>query len=277
MAHLYSIKPQTTELHGLIRSIWCYQGNSEHQYEQVLPGLHAQLLVNVHENNLRHWKQPGTILRKIGPVGIQGILTEPVLIDTRQKTHVCGVEFTSVGLSAFCNANATQFTNTIVDASDVWGLSAAHLRSAVVNAASPAEQCQIIQTFLVNQKTLDENGIEMTKEILSLMRAGLTITEIRSNLEISQRRLHKLFKERIGILPKTFQRLSRFGSALEPLSKRVAKTAIAHDLRYADHAHFTREFRTFSGITPTDYLPIANENHHLRLDTDILFKTVSAD
>jgi len=269
----FSTKPQSIELSELVRSIWCYQSQSAHEFERIQPGVNGQLLINLHENELRHWADPQNILRTTGPVAAQGVLTSPLLIDTIQKRNVCGVAFTSFGLSSFCELPASRFTDSIVDATTFWGQTATGLRNVLINEDDPAKCCQIIEDFLIARLILRKDENELLKEILRMIRAGVTLHSIREKTGLSQRALHAIFERRIGVRPKTYSRIDRFSATLEPLTMKVSLYEIAIDNGFSDQAHFTREFRTFAGNTPTHHLPIANESQHAQVIADKLFKT----
>jgi len=147
MPTFYSAQPDSTELAGLVHSIWSYRSDMDFEYERILPGISSQLLINLHENELRHWEKPGQLRRTIGPLGVQGILTEPILIDTEQKQNLCGVVFTSFGLSAFCETDAIRFTDTIVDASELWGSAAIKLRNRLLKETDQAQMCRTVEQF----------------------------------------------------------------------------------------------------------------------------------
>ena len=72
----------------------------------------------------------------------------------------------------------------------------------------------------------------------------------------SQRHLISQFREHIGLAPKAFARVMRFGRAVEHLrrGKHATLTDLALDCGYYDQSHFDRDFRVFSGVTPTDLL-----------------------
>ncbi|SHO57730.1 helix-turn-helix domain-containing protein [Vibrio quintilis] len=78
------------------------------------------------------------------------------------------------------------------------------------------------------------------------------------HLPLSQRQLERQFQRRIGMTPKYFQRLRRVRSVLTDLKnnphKDFAGTAV--EFGFSDQAHLIRECRTFTGITPKQYLKL---------------------
>ncbi len=58
----------------------------------------------------------------------------------------------------------------------------------------------------------------------------------------------------MGLTPKTYLRVRRFQAAMRMLDAGDVRGArIAADLGYFDQAHFVREFRSFTAMTPTQY------------------------
>ncbi|ACQ81215.1 transcriptional regulator, AraC family [Beutenbergia cavernae DSM 12333] len=69
--------------------------------------------------------------------------------------------------------------------------------------------------------------------------------------DLSERSLQRLTRRRVGLTPKWLIQRRRLQEASEQLrDPELSATAIAADLGYADQAHFTRDFRRVTGLTP---------------------------
>lgn len=71
-------------------------------------------------------------------------------------------------------------------------------------------------------------------------------------LGMSRRTLERRFQATVGVGPGTLARILRFRRAVDRMAGRpdLALGRIAHESGYADQPHFTREVRSFTGLTP---------------------------
>lgn len=80
----------------------------------------------------------------------------------------------------------------------------------------------------------------------------------------SHRTMITLFRCAVGLAPKQYVRVLRFARALKDLGARRGLADVAIEAGYSDQAHFSREFRGFAGVTPSEYRRIApSAAHHL--------------
>ena len=87
-------------------------------------------------------------------------------------------------------------------------------------------------------------------------RAGaVSIGRLRERTGWSKARFTRVFREQIGVPPKTLARVLRFRRALELVNQEAAALSdIALAAGYYDQPHFNAEFRELSGFKPTEYL-----------------------
>lgn len=80
-------------------------------------------------------------------------------------------------------------------------------------------------------------------------------------LHTSPRTLQRLSERYFGITPHSMIRRRRLQEGAERLrsSETLAVAALAHELGYADHAHFTKDFKALLGVTPSEYRSRARE------------------
>lgn len=88
----------------------------------------------------------------------------------------------------------------------------------------------------------------------------MPIAHIAEEVGWSHKHLITRFTNHVGLPPKTAARITRFDRARCQLldeKPRLPLQEIATDRGYADQSHLNRDFREFTGVTPTQYLAIS--------------------
>lgn len=85
---------------------------------------------------------------------------------------------------------------------------------------------------------------------------SLPIARLAEELSYSERHVNRLFLHCLGFGPKLFCKQVRFQSTLEKLTKMPDRkiAPLLAQTGYSDQAHFQREFKEFTGLTPKQYL-----------------------
>ncbi|MFL1404408.1 helix-turn-helix domain-containing protein [Marinobacter sp. M1N3S26] len=114
----------------------------------------------------------------------------------------------------------------------------------------------------LNQRLLAELG-RMTLDITLADRAVACITAhcgqisidaLAEELGCSRRRLERGFLPAVGVPPKVFARICRFGHARDLLDGTGHELAdVALQAGYYDQSHLSNEFRQFAGLSPSQY------------------------
>ncbi len=84
----------------------------------------------------------------------------------------------------------------------------------------------------------------------------LSVRELATGEYVSERQLHRLFHEYIGVNVKTFTHIVRLNHTIK-LIKSPHKLSLAHiafESGYYDESHMIKSFASFMGVTPGVYL-----------------------
>lgn len=156
-------------------------------------------------------------------------------------------------------------TDTVLPLETVASIDGATLVTAVRAAMTPdptdhAHRARAVEAFesaLAGLAPIDEEGllvnavVEYVEGDSSVQRVG----QICAKFAITERTLQRLTARRIGLSPKWLIQRRRLHEAAEALGapepSQLAR--LASDLGYADQAHFARDFRAVTGVTPGEY------------------------
>ncbi|HQW04838.1 MAG: AraC family transcriptional regulator [Flavobacteriales bacterium] len=127
------------------------------------------------------------------------------------------------------------------------------------DASDPQARIQCIERFLLanlRRPALDE---EMVRSATTIMEAkgSRRVQELADALSMSRRQYLRRFQDTMGVDPSLFTQLVRFQSTFEAMDLHGEAPdwpAIALDAGYYDQAHFINAFRSFTGLSPTEYL-----------------------
>jgi AraC-like DNA-binding protein len=113
----------------------------------------------------------------------------------------------------------------------------------------------IIEAYLMQLKTRlrPELPIDMVFPLLEKNNKVKVVEELAAIAHISIRQLERQCQQRIGMSPKYFLRLSRFGKAWHMKEKdpNLTWTHVAYQTGYFDQMHFIRDFKEFAGVAPS--------------------------
>ncbi len=82
------------------------------------------------------------------------------------------------------------------------------------------------------------------------------IGEISKQENVSIRSIQRIFNEEIGLSPKEFSRIIRFRKMVESLyeSPGINLFDLAFNFNYTDPSHLLKDFKNFTGLTPTNFI-----------------------
>lgn len=184
----------------------------------------------------------------IAGAGVTSYVTQ---IDPAQT--VLTIHFRPGGASAFVPVPPGDLEDRCVDLDTIWGRDASILRARLIETPSVRDRVALVESFLLARMRSRVPAVGAVLQAAE-RRPSLRVADACALTGLSARRLIASFRAEVGLTPKTYLRVRRFQAAMRMLDAGDVRGAeIAADLGYFDQAHFVREFRSFTGMTPTQY------------------------
>jgi len=114
---------------------------------------------------------------------------------------------------------------------------------------------EIVQQYLLQKTLLLKAMLPVDQALNHILQTHqpVTVDHLASLACVSTRQLERQFRERVGISPKLYMKLARFSNAwvMRERDPQSSWLHIAHACGYADQMHLIRDFKLFTGQTPT--------------------------
>lgn len=265
---ILNLAPSSPALRPFVESLWYFTGDLPHARERILPTGSMQLLVNLHEDELRTYAgEDFSGVQRLRGAALSGAYARPFGIDTEEQRRIAGVAFRPGGAVPFFDAPANAFRDAHVELDALWGRDAARLREQLLDAPTPALALRRLEAMLLARVVRSLEVDKLVEFAVSALERDVPVRVLTGELGMTPNRFIRHFRAAVGLTPKRFARVRRFGRVLESveLGRRVDWSSVAVGCGYFDQAHLIREFREFSGMNPTRYRPRAegDRNHAL--------------
>lgn len=191
------------------------------------------------------------------PLGFVAGLTETVCSQAVGASQE-GIQIflTPSGAASVCGVSSAELAGQAIRF-DALGMAQREIASRLREEKSWQRRFALLDTWL--QQRLATRRVQRLVELtVAALRDDTRprLQRIACDAGYSTRHLSRVFATEVGVPPKTYARLARFGRFVSHLRKRVAPApgetwaSLAGELGFSDQAHFIREVRHFSGTTP---------------------------
>jgi AraC-like DNA-binding protein len=262
-------------LASLIESVWDWDAPAAaHRFERILPVANASLIINLAEDETRVYEDDATRRREsFGGAALDAPRHRSFVIDTAEQVRVVGVVFRCGAAAAFFRERMDTIANAHVDLDDLVAARFRGVRERLLEANGSRARIATLCGWLV-RVARDASMPSAVAHATALLReapALVRIADVCRASGYSHRRLGTVFREHVGMSPKRYARLQRFRAVVDSVQRgrRVEWARVAADCGFHDQPHLVREFRTFSGMTPTEYAALRGDyaNHVPLADT----------
>lgn len=240
-----------------------YIFESEHSVEledTVFPCGKMEFIFNLGEGV---WKTPvNGVFQTTPPVELWGQITQALPVRSVGKHVMFGVKFFTHTAAYFLDNELALFSDQVSDLSDQLGAPVRELHAKLRETTQLGKRVALLESFLLKRLSMKKKKADklmMIGEIMKDMRRNEFADRIEttaSQYNITPRYLQKLFLQYTGVTPKLYTKINRFQRSLQLIGQNSESfTSIAYDCGYSDQSHFIRDFKAFTGLTPSSYSP----------------------
>jgi AraC-like DNA-binding protein len=226
--------------------------------ERVIPVENVQLMF--------HYKDPFVVchsdytLAKQPRSIISGLSNSFCDVSTNGDAGVVFVAFYPAGACHFFDFPLSEIENQSIDLSEIFNKEIKQVEETLYLKKSIQERVNVIEAFLLkNYSCFDPHedlliirGVELIRQY----RGQISANTLSDKLSVTLKSLERKFSCRLGKTPKQYIKLVRFQETLKDFSKNkdINLTEYAYRNGYFDQAHFIKDFKTYSGYTPGEFI-----------------------
>jgi AraC-like DNA-binding protein len=258
-------------LQDTVKCFWIHEATySADQIQDITPDGCVEFLFNFGSPYLLLTTSPPRTLPSGVLVGFQK-KTLPLSVNGTVK--VVAARMFAWGALALLPNELSAATGTVTVLGTGWNTLAQRLEEHVTQRRYE-EASTTLQEFLMQKallRTYDWKLVQTAAKLLYHTKGQCRIEELADSCHASVRQLERRFQRVIGVSPKFFARTLRFEHAQRRLmfNPETDLTQLAYQCGYFDQAHFIKEFRAFTGKTPSEYA-----HHMLQLQERLQSKDV---
>jgi len=245
-------------LDGLVASMWFGEGKVSYQRDRILPSGQSQLLINLGPPQYRIEPGPPEVRVPFIDVWYSGLHQGPIDTEAPHGNALLGVAFSARGGFPWLGERMDGLSDRIIALADTIGDGALALRERLLNTASLAARFRIVERWLLARlkpRGIVHPAVRWAVDQIAASGGRVGIEELAVKTGFTRKHLGNLFKQQVGLSPKSLARVHRFRGALAILDAadgQVPWTELADACGFYDQSHLINEFRRFTGFSPVE-------------------------
>lgn len=234
----------------------------------MLPDGYSDIMLN--------FGKPYTVLSPDGTTktisghALFGQRTSYLLLDQPGRINMIGIRLKPGSEYCFSGIHAKKLVNNAVS---LPAFASAEIREldTVLGSTTRSNEAKVpvideLLLLLLKLSHSEPNSLTgRAAELILSKKGNISIEEMLAEINISGKQAERYFSKHIGLSPKRFIRVHRFYNAFVQVRslKKADWMDVLHNCGYYDQSHFIKDFRFFSGESPTRQLLENNTLDHL--------------
>ena len=187
-----------------------------------------------------------------------GAVSKRYSYELRGTGQVIGVKFKPSGLSSYTSKPLVEFVDKYTEPLSIFCQWPEDRLDNLNMTLSLDEAIGKIEPFLLSTYTSPSNKQLLTNSVIDYIKDARHITQvsqIAEHFNLSVRALQRLFERYVGLSPKWVIRKYRLHEVIDLAQNPTTDwLTMSLDLGYTDQAHFIKDFKDLTNMTPQAYL-----------------------
>lgn len=184
-----------------------------------------------------------------------------------ESVKIFGIRFQPLGLQKLTGVKCAEIADEIIEPEYIFKKEYNYLKDSISSGIDIWDYIHYTEAYF--KKTLCLNvscdNVDIVNDIAATIikeKGKLDLRKLYTQYSIGERRIQQLFTEATGVSPKYYSRLIRYQSVLRDMKalNYSTLTNLAYKNNYTDQSHFIRDFKCFSGLSPSRFI---KERHML--------------
>lgn len=188
-----------------------------------------------------------------------GPLPEAALAHSTRGLFAVGIKMRPGWAYPLLRTACSELTGCRATAKDIWPEATSSYLAQVADATAPEARLRLLERLLlvrVDKARSESRHVVRALDVIGTTRGRTSIDRIVGELGVGGRQLEREFHRQVGLTPRRMCQIARVQHGLE-LARAQLKpnwSRIALECGFFDQAHFIRQFRSVTGLSPNSYL-----------------------
>ncbi len=214
------------------------------------------------DTEMAEYKNSGRIVKNI-PVVLYGQFSEVTNRSIGKNFLVVQIIFNPGALFRLTGIAATALTNEYIDAENIFSSQLQNINEQLFFAPTYPAMITIVNNFvrsLIKKQQKPKLLLDDACTLLLQKNGSLSIDALAKQACLSTKQLDRKFNERTGVNPKLYAKIIRFDRAFRFKNSHphLDWLRIAVECNYYDYQHLVKDYKAFTGLSPTAFHEIEN-------------------